>query len=218
MAKKVAVILAGCGVFDGSEIYESTLVMLRLDEAGVEYQCMAPDIDQMHVLNHMTGEEMQETRNVLVEASRLARGEIIDLAQAKADDYDAVIVPGGFGVAKNLSSFAVDGTGMSVNEDLVNFVQTMSQQGKPVGLVCIAPALAPKLFGDGVKCTLGDNESDAAKAIVAMGGAHEQCAVEDISIDEERKLVSTPAYMLAGRISEAAAGITKLVEAVLARA
>ena len=218
MAKKVAVILSGCGVFDGAEIFEATIVQLRLDEAGVEFQCMAPNVNQMHVLNHITGEEMQETRNVLVESARLCRGNIIDLAAAKAEDYDAVIVPGGFGVAKNLSSFAVDGTGMSVNEDLVSFVQAMHQQGKPVGLVCIAPALAPKLFGEGVKCTLGNNEDDAAKAVVAMGGAHEQCAVDEISIDEERKLVTIPAYMLAGRISEASAGITKLVEAVLARA
>lgn len=218
MAKKVAVILAGCGVFDGAEIYEATLVQLRLDEAGAEFQCMAPNVDQMHVLNHMTGEEMQETRNVLVEASRLCRGEIIDLADANPDDYDAVIVPGGFGVAKNLSSFAVDGPGMSVNEAFLKFVQALHKQGKPVGLVCIAPALAPKLFGDGVRCTLGSNDDDAAKAVVAMGGAHEQCAVDEISIDEERTLVTTPAYMLAGRISEASAGISKLVEAVLARA
>lgn len=218
MSKKVAVILSGCGVFDGAEIYEATLVQLRLDEAGVQYQCMAPNVKQMHVLNHITGEEMQESRNVLVEAARLCRGNIVDLAQAKADDYDAVIVPGGFGVAKNLSTFAVDGTGMSVNEDLVTFVQAMSKQGKPVGLVCIAPALAPKLFGEGVTCTLGSSEDDAAKAVVAMGANHEQCAVDEISIDEARKLVTTPAYMLAGRISEAAAGITKLVEAVLVRA
>ncbi|RLU00697.1 isoprenoid biosynthesis glyoxalase ElbB [Ketobacter sp.] len=218
MAKKVAVILSGCGVFDGAEIYEATLVQLRLDEAGVEFQCMAPNVSQMHVLNHMTGEEMPETRNVLVESARLCRGNIIDLAEARAEDYDAVIVPGGFGVAKNLSSFAVDGTGMSVNEDLVNFIQAMNQQGKPVGLVCIAPALAPKLFGEGVKCTLGSDEDDAAKAVVAMGASHESCAVDEISIDETRKLVTTPAYMLAGRISEASAGISKLVEAVLARA
>jgi len=218
MAKKVAVILSGCGVFDGAEIYEATLVQLRLDEAGVEFQCMAPNVAQMHVLNHMTGEEMPESRNVLVEASRLCRGNIIDLAAANPSDYDAVIVPGGFGVAKNLSSFAVDGPGMSVNEDLVRFIQGMHSQGKPVGLVCIAPALAPKLFGEGVHCTLGSNDDGAAQAVVAMGGEHVQCAVDEICIDEERKLVTTPAYMLAGRISEAAAGITKLVAAVLARA
>lgn len=218
MSKKVAVILSGCGVFDGAEIYEATLVQLRLDEAGVEFQCMAPNVNQMHVLNHITGEEMQETRNVLVESARLCRGNIVDLAAANPDEYAAVILPGGFGVAKNLSSFAVDGAGMSINENLVKFVQAMSKQGKPVGLVCIAPALAPKLFGEGVKCTLGSSDDDAAKAVVAMGGDHEQCAVDDICIDEERNLVTTPAYMLAGRISEASAGIAKLVEAVLARA
>ena len=218
MTKKVAVILSGCGVFDGAEIYESTLVQLRLDEAGVEFQCMAPNVDQMHVLNHVTGEEMNESRNVLVEAARLCRGNIIDLADAKAENFDAVIVPGGFGVAKNLSSFAVDGTEMTVNPSLVEFIQTMHEQGKPIGLVCIAPALAPKLFGEGVRCTLGSDEDEAAQAVNAMGGQHQACAVEDIVIDEERKLVTTPAYMLAGRITEASAGITKLVAAVLERA
>ncbi|MAR90838.1 MAG: isoprenoid biosynthesis glyoxalase ElbB [Pseudomonadota bacterium] len=215
MAKKVAVILAGCGVFDGSEIYEGTITLLRLDEADAEVQCMAPNIPQMHVLDHRNGEEMQESRNVLVESARLARGEIIDLADADPADYDAVIVPGGFGAAKNLSSFAVDGPGMSINEDFVRFVQGMHQQNKPVGLVCISPAMAPKLFGEGVKCTLGSSEADAAKAVEAMGGQHQACAVDEICVDEANKLVTTPAYMLAGRIREASAGITKLVQKVL---
>lgn len=218
MTKKVAVILAGCGVFDGAEIYEATLVQLRLDEAGVAFQCMAPNVDQMHVLNHITGQEMPETRNVLVESARLCRGSILDLAEANPDDYDAVIVPGGFGVAKNLSTFAVDGPGMSLNEEVVRFIQAMKQQNKPIGLVCIAPALAPKLLGEGVKCTLGSSDDDAAKAVDAMGGVHQACGVDEICIDDAHNLVTTPAYMLAGRISEAAAGITKLVETVLARA
>ena len=215
MSKKVAVILAGCGVFDGSEIYEATLVQLRLDEANVEFQCMAPNVDQMHVLNHITGEEMSESRNVLVESARLCRGNIIDLEQANPSDYDAVIVPGGFGVAKNLSTFSTEGTDMTINPSLIQFVQAMHEQGKPIGLVCIAPALAPKLLGEGVKCTLGSAEDDAAKAVEAMGGQHEACGVAEISIDEQHKLVTTPAYMLAGRISEASSGISKLVETVL---
>ena len=218
MSKKVAVILSGCGVFDGAEIYEATLVQLRLDEAGVQYQCMAPNVNQMHVLNHITGQEMQETRNVMVEAARLCRGNIVDLAEADPNDYDAVILPGGFGVAKNLSSFAVEGADMTINADLVKFVQGMHKQSKPVGLVCIAPALAPKLFGEGVSCTLGSRDDDAAKAAVAMEANHVACAVDEICIDEERKLVTTPAYMLDISISQAAVGIGKLVEAVLARA
>lgn len=218
MGKKVAVILAGCGVFDGSEIYEATLVQLRLDEANVEFQCMAPDVNQMHVLNHMTGEEMQETRNVLVEASRLCRGNIIDVATANADEYDAVIVPGGFGAAKNLCDFAVKGTEMTVNETVLSFLQTIREQGKPIGLVCIAPAMAPAIFGEGVTCTLGNADDDAAKAVEAMGARHQACKVEDICVDDANNLITTPAYMLATRISEASAGISKLVEMVIERA
>lgn len=212
---KVAVILSGCGVYDGSEIYESTITLLALDQAGVKYQCMAPNIDQMHVINHLTGEEAaNETRNVLVEAARLARGEIIDLAEANASDYDALIIPGGFGAAKNLSNFAVKGAEMSINDDVAQFVKTIHGQGKPVGLVCIAPTMVPLLFGEGTQCTIG-SEADVAGAIKTMGGQHVACAVEDIVVDEAKKVVTTPAYMLAGRISEAAAGINKLVDKVL---
>ena len=217
MAKKVAVVLSGCGVFDGAEIYEATLVQLRLDEAGVEFQCMAPNIDQMHVINHITGEEMPEKRNVLVESARLCRGNIIDLATANPDDYAAVIFPGGFGAAKNLCNFAVKGADMDVNPDVVTFVQGMHAQKKPIGLICIAPAMAPKLFGTGVKCTVGDNADPAADAVRAMGGDHQGCSVDKFTIDEDFNLLTTPAYMLAGRISEASAGITELVKAVIAR-
>ena len=214
--KKVAIILSGCGVYDGSEIYETTLVMLALDQANVAYQCIAPNIDQMHVLNHMTGEEMQETRNVLVESARLARGEIIDLADANPDDYAGLIFPGGFGAAKNLSNFAVAGAEMAVNADVATFAQSIHQQKKVVGLICIAPALAPKIFGEGVQCTIG-TDADTAAAIDAMGGKHQDCGVDAFYIDEDKNIVTTPAYMLAGRISEAAEGIEKLVAEVIVR-
>jgi len=215
--KKVAVILAGCGVFDGSEIYESTLVLLGLDQAGVDYQCMAPDIDQMHVVNHITGEEIPgETRNVLVEAARLARGEIVDLAQANPDDYDALILPGGFGAAKNLSSFAVDGAAMAINDDVAVFAKAIHTQKKPIGLICIAPAMAPKLFGEGIRCTIG-SDAGTASVIESMGGDHQCCPVNEFTVDEEHNVVTTPAYMLAGSISEAASGINKLVMEVVKR-
>jgi enhancing lycopene biosynthesis protein 2 len=217
MSKKVAVVLSGCGVYDGAEIYEATLVQLRLDEAGIEFQCMAPNVDQMHVINHLTGEEMKEKRNVLVESARLCRGKIIDLAKANPADYAAVIFPGGFGAAKNLCNFAVKGPDMQVNPDVVKFVQGMHAQKKPIGLICIAPAMAPKLFGRGVKCTVGDNADPAADAVRAMGGDHRGCPVDQFTIDEDHNLITTPAYMLAGRISEASAGITQLVNAVIQR-
>lgn len=212
---KVAVILSGCGVFDGSEIYESTITFLALDQAGVEYQCMAPNIEQMHVVNHLTGQEVDGKRNVLVESARIARGNIIDLAEADPSDYDALIIPGGFGAAKNLSDFAVKGAELSINEGVQNLVQAIHEAGKPVGLICIAPAMTPKLFGEGAICTIG-NDQATASAIETMGGVHQDCPVDDFVVDKERKIVTTPAYMLAGRISEAAAGINKLVLEVLA--
>lgn len=217
MSKRVAVVLSGCGVFDGSEIYETVITFLRLDQQNAKVQCFAPNVPQMHVINHLSGEVSEgETRNVLVEAARLARGEIKNLADANPADFDALIVPGGFGAAKNLSDFAVKGAQMKVNEDLQKLVQGMHQQGKPVGLVCIAPAMAGVLFGKGVQCTIG-NDADTATAINATGAVHCDRSVDEICIDEANKLVTTPAYMLAGRISEAATGINKLVDEVLAR-
>lgn len=215
MTKNVAVVLSGCGVFDGSEIYESVITLLRLDQQGAQVQCFAPNIEQMHVINHHTGEAVEgESRNVLTEAARLARGNIKDLAEAKAEDFDALIVPGGFGAAKNLSDFAVKGSGLTVNGQFLAFAQAFHQAGKPVGMVCIAPTMSAAIFGKGVECTIG-KDADTAGAIVATGGVHKDCEVDDICVDQARKLVTTPAYMLAGRISEAATGINKLVDQVL---
>ncbi|HCN45443.1 MAG TPA: isoprenoid biosynthesis protein ElbB [Pseudomonas sp.] len=214
MTKKVAVILSGCGVYDGAEIHESVITLLRLDQRGAQVQCFAPNIAQMHVINHLTGEEMPETRNVLVESARIARGNVKDLGEADVDDFDALIVPGGFGAAKNLSSLAVDGPGCSVQPDVLALAEAFAEAGKPVGLICISPALAAKIYGPGVVCTIG-NDPDTSAAIVKMGGTHEECDVHDIVEDTQRKLVSTPAYMLAQSISEAASGIYKLVDRVL---
>ncbi len=213
--KNIAVILSGSGVFDGSEIYESVLTFLRLEHNAVHYQCFAPNIEQLHVINHLTGEVAEgEKRNVLVEAARLARGDIKDLAEASPDEFDALIIPGGFGAAKNLSDFAVQGADCSINEELVRFARAIHQAGKPVGLICIAPAMTPKLLGSGIQCTIGNDEG-VAGAINAMGGQHKNCGVDQIIVDQANKVVTTPAYMLAGSISEAAAGINQLVDEVV---
>ncbi|MCL4126777.1 UNVERIFIED_CONTAM: hypothetical protein GTU68_013413 [Idotea baltica] len=218
MSKKVAVILSGCGVFDGSEIYESVITLLCLDQAGAEVQCFAPNIQQMHVVNHLTGEVAEgESRNVLVEAARLVRGEIKDLADANAEDFDAVILPGGFGAAKNLCDFAVKGADLTLNEDVTRFVQGIHQAGKPVGLMCIAPAMVGKLFESGVHFTIG-NDLETASAIEATGAVHEPCPVNNICIDGTNNVITTPAYMLAESIGEAASGIEKLVTTVLDKA
>jgi len=214
MSKKVAVILSGCGVFDGAEIYESVITLLRLDQRGAQVQCFAPNIAQLHVINHLTGEEMPESRNVLVESARIARGEVKDLREADVEDFDALIIPGGFGSAKNLSNFAVEGTACSVQPEVLALTEAFAEAGKPVGLICISPALAAKIYGPGVTCTIG-NDAETAAALNKMGATHKECAVSEIVEDKARKLVSTPAYMLAQSISEAASGINKLVDRVL---
>lgn len=214
MSKKFAVILSGCGVYDGAEIHESVITLLRLDQRGAQVQCFAPDIAQLHVINHLTGEEMPESRNVLVESARIARGAVKDIREANAEDFDALIVPGGFGAAKNLSNFAVEGAGCSVNPQVLALAEAFAESGKPVGLICISPALAAKIYGPGVICTIGTCP-DTAAALDKMGATHQECSVEDIVEDTARKLVSTPAYMLGKNISEVASGINKLVDRVL---
>jgi len=213
---KVAVVLAGCGVYDGAEINEAVLTLLSLEQQGAEYQCLAPDINQMHVVNHLTGEPVEgESRNVLVEAARIARGNVVALAQGKAEDYDALVVPGGFGAAKNLCSFAVEGADMAVLPEFLAFAQAFQQAGKPIGLICIAPVMSTAICGEGSQCTIG-NDTDTASAITAMGGEHLECPVSEARVDAEKKLVTTPAYMLAGSVSEAYSGISECVREVLA--
>lgn len=214
MTKRVAVVLSGCGVFDGAEIYESVLTLLHLEQAGADVKVFAPNIDQMHVLNHMTGEPMDETRNVLIEASRIVRGDIADVKTANEADFDALVVPGGFGAAKNLSTFAVDGQDMTVQADFLAFAQSMHQANKPVGLICIAPAMAALICGEGSECTIG-NDTDTAATIEKTGATHIACPVEAAHVDTAKKLVTTPAYMLAGKIGEASQGIKQLVDDVL---
>lgn len=212
--KKVAVILSGCGVYDGSEIHEAVITLLALARAGAKAVCFAPDQSQNEVINHLTGQVMTESRNVLVEAARIARGEIQPLSQACAEDLHALIVPGGFGAAKNLSTFASHGGGCVVNGELISLSQAMFAVGKPQGFICISPAMLPKLLSVPVRLTIG-TDNDTAELIESMGGVHIPCPVDDIVVDEEHKIVTTPAYMLAQSIDEAAMGIEKLVGRVL---
>ena len=215
---KVAVVLSGCGVFDGAEIHESVLTMLALTRAGAEIQFLAPNIPQARVVNHLTGDVAAgESRNVLVEAARIARGKIMDVAQADSRDYAAVFFPGGFGAATNLSDFASAGASCTVQPDVLRFASAMAAAGKPACYICIAPALVPRIYGAGVQLTIG-TDAATARQIEAMGGKHLNCPVHKFIVDTERKLVTTPAYMLAQNIAEAASGIEAAVAATLAMA
>ena len=215
--KKVGVLLSGCGVNDGAEIHESVLTMLFLDKAGVEMILMAPNIDQMHVINHYTGQEMEEYRNVLVESSRIARGEIKDMAEVSGNDLDALVIPGGFGVAKNLCDYAMAGPECSVNPDVYRLIAELRLMEKPIGAICIAPVMMAKVLGEqeeSANMTIGYDETTSTD-IISMGSKHVECPVSEMIIDEEKKIVTTPAYMEAKSIKETAEGIEKLINQIL---
>lgn len=215
---RVGVLLAGCGVYDGAEIHEAVLTLLALDRLGAQAVCLAPDVPQMHVVDHRTGKVAEgEGRNVLTEAARIARGDVTDVAKVDAASLDALVVPGGFGAAKNLCDFAVKGPDCAVQPDVARLVAAVHAAGKWVGAICISPALVAKLLGaEKPRLTIG-TDPDTARALEAMGACHVGCPVEGIVVDEERRLVTTPAYMLGPSIAAVAQGIEKLVAEVVRR-
>lgn len=216
--KKIAVLLSGCGVFDGSEIHEAVLTLLALAKAGASYQCFAPDIAQLHVINHAAGAVAEaETRNVLVESARIARGDIKATTELDLREFDGLVIPGGFGAAKNLCDFAVNGAAAQVSPLVAEFIGQFIAAKKVVGFICISPVMMPLLYGTGVKGTIG-TDADTAAAFNAMGGDHQAAQVDEVIVDAEHNVVSTPAYMLAGNIVEVHSGIEKLVAKVLERA
>ncbi|MEE8478838.1 MAG: isoprenoid biosynthesis glyoxalase ElbB [Candidatus Neomarinimicrobiota bacterium] len=215
---KVGVVLSGCGVYDGAEIHESVITMLALDRAGAEMIMMAPDIDQLHVINHLNGEEMDgDGRNVLVESARIARGDIKSISEVTESELDAIIFPGGFGVAKNLSDYAMAGANCTVNAEIAKLTKEIHKAGKPIGVMCIAPTMMAKILNlDSISAdlTIGSDEK-TANDIKSMGSNHIVCPAQEIIVDKENRIVSTPAYMEAKNITEAAEGIEKLVVEIL---
>jgi enhancing lycopene biosynthesis protein 2 len=222
--KPFAVALAGSGRADGSEIHESVSVLVHLSRHGATYACFAPDQPQADVIDHASGKAMHESRNCLVEAARISRGDIRDLASLRASEYSGVIFPGGFGAAKNLCTFATDGAKCKVQQDAARVLREFHEAGKPIGLICIAPVMAAAVFGKvargaergGCSITLGtDSGNDAANAARAMGATHVGKAVTDALLDEPNRLVTTPAYMCDATPFEVFTGIGKLVDEVL---
>ena len=213
---RVGVILSGCGFKDGAEIHESVLTLLALDRAGAEVRCFAPDIDQAVVVDHLRGEPVPaDRRNVLVESARIARGKIEDVKAARAKDLDAVVLPGGFGAAINLSTFASKGENAEVNPDVARLLREMHAAKKPIGAICIAPALVAKALGFAhPRLTVG-NDRGVAQKLEACGAVHEDCPVDAFVVDRENRIVSTPAYMLGPSIRHVAEGIERCVAEVL---
>jgi len=215
MKKRIGVVLSGCGVYDGSEIHEAVFTLLAIDRNGAEAVCMAPDI-QLDEVDHLAGAPTGAKRNVLVESARIARGKIKNIAEVGAADLDAVIFPGGFGAAKNLCDFAVKGAEATPQPEVARLLKEMVAAKKPIGAICIAPALIAAVLGReyAPRLTIG-NDAGTAAAINATGSCHVECPVSEFVVDRENRIVSTPAYMLAGRIGEAAEGIEKTVKAVI---
>lgn len=212
---RVGVVLSGCGVLDGSEIHEATLTLLFLDRKHANAICIAPDTEQSDVMDHIKKAQTDRSRNIMVESSRISRGDIKNLKDIHSSDLDAVIFPGGFGAAKNLSDFAARGAGCAVNPEVERLIREMRKAGKPMGFICIAPVLAAKVLGStGPELTIG-NDKATADALEKMGARHKICKVDEIAVDEKNRLVSTPAYMLGPSIAFIALGIEKLVSKVL---
>jgi len=213
--KKIGVVLSGCGVYDGSEIQEAVLTLLAIDRQGCEAVCMAPDVD-LSVINHLTTKETGEKRNVLVESARIARGAIRDVKEVTAAELDAILFPGGFGAAKNLCNFAQKGAAATVNPDVARLLKEMAAAGKPIGAVCIAPAFIAAVLGKDYSPTVTiGNEADTAAEIEKTGAKHQDCPVTEFVVDRKNKLVTSPAYMLANRITEVHEGIDKCVREVV---
>jgi len=211
--KNILVLLSGCGVFDGSEIHESVITLLALSKLGAKATVTAPNKDQAHVVDHNAGAPSEETRNVLVESARIARGPVLALNEVNVSDFDALFIPGGFGAAKNLNTFAFDGADCSIDADVEKVIQDFHAAGKPIGAICIAPTVVVRALGKGI-VTIG-SDPDTASAIESMGGHHMTCAVTETAIDPENKLVTAPAYMCEASLADIATGIEKAVTATV---
>ncbi len=210
--KNIAVILSGCGVYDGSEIHEAALLMLAIDKMNANYVLFAPNVT-CKVVNHLTGQETDEKRNVMVESARIARGQIQDMLTFNASEFDALILPGGYGAAKNLSTYAFDGANMEVNIDVEKAIKDMYRMRKPIGAMCIAPVVLAKVLGHDIAVTIGTSQPDACN-IEKMGGVHQNAGVTEVIVDRQNNIVTTPCYMTATRISEVAEGSENMMKAI----
>jgi len=217
MRARIGVVLSGCGVKDGSEIHEATLTLLALDRADAEIVCMAPNRAQADVVDHLSGDPTGETRNILRESARIARGAVRDIAQVMPEELDGLVIPGGYGAAKNLSTFAASGVDCTVDPEVARLLRAMQDSGKPIAALCIAPAILASLFGRDLhpEITVG-TDPGTARALDGMGARHRAAAPTEVVVDRAHRLVTTPCYMSATRIRDVAAGVDGAVNALLA--
>ena len=210
--KKIAVILGGCGTKDGSEINETVTLLLSLDQHGVKYQCFAPDRNQYQVINHVTGEVVNEKRNMMVEAARIVRGEILPLTDFNTDDFDGLAIPGGAGIANNLFTYFIDGMNMTVLPEVREAIVAVNKQNKPIAAMCIAPVLLANVLDD-ITITLGSSDCGPAKDILEMGAHHQATKNGEVTSDLNNKIFTTPCFMLDATLKDIYNGAYNMVEA-----
>ena len=208
--KKIAVLLSGCGVFDGSEIHEAVTAMLAIEQQGGVYQCFAPEGEQTVTTNHLTRQNVAERRRMPVEAARIARGKILTLKSFDAADYDALLIPGGMGAILNLCRFAVEGVDCAVHPEVEAALKSMHAAGKPIVALCIAPVLVARVI-KGATVTIG-NDPETAMAITKMGGTHRVCSAGDVCVDAKNKIITTPCYMLDKTLRDVAVSASNAVK------
>lgn len=211
--KKIAVILGGCGTKDGSEINETVTLLLALDQHGIKYQCFAPDRNQYQVINHVTGEVVDEERNMMVESARIVRGKILPLTSFNANDFDGLAIPGGAGIANNLFTYFIDGMNMTVLPEVKDAIVSIRQQGKPIAAMCIAPVLLANVLND-ITITLGNDNCGPAKDILEMGAHHKATKNGEVAIDSENKIFTTPCFMLDSTLKDIYNDAYNMVEAL----
>ncbi len=209
--KKIAVILGGCGTKDGSEINETVTLLLALDQHDVKYQCFAPDRNQYQVINHLTGEVVNEQRNMLVESARIVRGDILPLTEFNADDFDGLAIPGGAGIANNLFTYFIDGMNMTVLPEVKDAIVAIHKQNKPIAAMCIAPVLLANVLND-ITITLGNENCGPAKDIINMGAHHIETGNGEFVSDTKYKIFTTPCFMLNATLKDIYAGAYNMVK------
>jgi len=221
---KFGILLSGCGVYDGAEIQETVLTMLAVKEIGAEYVCISVDAEQHHVINHLTGEEMNETRNMLVESARVARGEVTNIREITPADIDGLIIPGGFGSAKNFTKWAFEGPDGAILPEVKLLLVNLVNIGKPVVALCVSPVVLAKALEDAnlkTTMTIGSDLEESPYDITAFAAGLEHTGVipsmktiNEIHVDEENKIITAPCYMMNADILQVRKNIQTAVEAL----
>jgi enhancing lycopene biosynthesis protein 2 len=222
---KIGVLLSGCGVYDGAEIQETVFALLAIEELGAEAICLSVNKNQHHVVNHLTGEEMPESRNMLVEAARIARGAVHDISTFDNTQIDALVIPGGFGSAKNFTTWAFEGPNGSILPEIKELIQQCISDKKPIAALCVSPVIVGLALNQSdlqATMTLGTDKEKSPYEINAFSSGLSQTGVQvemktirEIALDEKLKIVSAPCYMMDASIVEIRTNIQQAMQALI---